>query len=482
MIQTSSPKSNIQDEHLGYWEIHNNTVYWSSAFVKRLGYKSQEMPADLSFFLDVILFSEHRQLFQDNFFNLVNNSIDFDQHILLKEASGRFSEYVCKSKVRLPVKKREGSIHIYFFKSKLTTHDKVKEGHFYYRETASMTSTGSWYIDFEKRKTYWDRITRGILRYPEDFIPSLKLFEKICPRNYQKEVNASFIACATKGTPFEHIMEIHTRTRKKKWVRVKGKPVFNKAKQIVGIRGIVQDIDDLKRYELKLLKTSKIIESQNSRLFNFAHIVSHNLRSHSSNLALIVELLKELQDPSEKMELLGHIGDVSESLNSTIEHLNEVVSIQTKGHEQLELVSLEKTLDQVCKSIRHIIETKKAVIVSDFSEAPHVKYIPAYMDSILLNMITNAIKYKHQDRDPHIHLKSYLDTQDEIVLEISDNGQGIDLEKFGDKMFGMYNTFHYNEDAVGIGLFITKNQIESLNGHISVESTVNEGTKFTIKF
>ena len=72
--------------------------------------------------------------------------------------------------------------------------------------------------------------------------------------------------------------------------------------------------------------------------------------------------------------------------------------------------------------------------------------------------------------------------EDRLILEISDNGIGIDLEKFGDKLFGMYKTFHYNKDAVGIGLFITKNQIESLNGEIFVESIVNEGTTFTIKF
>ena len=106
------------------------------------------------------------------------------------------------------------------------------------------------------------------------------------------------------------------------------------------------------------------------------------------------------------------------------------------------------------------------------------------MDSILLNLITNAIKYKHENRDPIIELKTRLDFKDNdrVILEIKDNGSGIDLDKFGDKLFGMYKTFHYNKDARGIGLFITKNQIESLNGEISVESEPEIGTTFTIKF
>jgi signal transduction histidine kinase len=65
-------------------------------------------------------------------------------------------------------------------------------------------------------------------------------------------------------------------------------------------------------------------------------------------------------------------------------------------------------------------------------------------------------------------------------LRIKDNGLGIDLEKFGDKLFQMYKTFHYNEDAIGIGLFITKNHIESLGGKVTVDSEVDVGTAFSI--
>ena len=121
------------------------------------------------------------------------------------------------------------------------------------------------------------------------------------------------------------------------------------------------------------------------------------------------------------------------------------------------------------------------IIESDFSEAQSIQYIPAYMESILLNLITNAIKYKHEDRNAIIKLKTYV-KNDKTILEVKDNGRGIDMDKFGKKLFGMYKTFHYNEDAVGIGLFITKNQIESLNGEIFVESEVEKGTTFKIQF
>jgi signal transduction histidine kinase len=103
------------------------------------------------------------------------------------------------------------------------------------------------------------------------------------------------------------------------------------------------------------------------------------------------------------------------------------------------------------------------------------------LESIFLNLITNAIKYKQLGRKPVIFIQTYQQN-DQSFMEVSDNGMGIDLEQYGEKMFGMYKTFHRNPDAKGIGLFITKNQVETMGGSISVTSTVNIGTTFKIKF
>lgn len=71
---------------------------------------------------------------------------------------------------------------------------------------------------------------------------------------------------------------------------------------------------------------------------------------------------------------------------------------------------------------------------------------------------------------------------DEPVLTIADNGLGIDLERHGDKLFGLYKTFHTTKDAKGLGLFITKVQVEAMGGRITVESAVDRGTSFHIHF
>ena len=103
----------------------------------------------------------------------------------------------------------------------------------------------------------------------------------------------------------------------------------------------------------------------------------------------------------------------------------------------------------------------------------------SYYIGIFLNLISNAIRYCHPDRKPEITIDFYTE-KDKKVLQISDNGIGIDLNKNGDKIFGMYKTFSTNSDSKGIGLFITKNQIDAMGGSIYVESEPNIGTTFKI--
>jgi len=102
-----------------------------------------------------------------------------------------------------------------------------------------------------------------------------------------------------------------------------------------------------------------------------------------------------------------------------------------------------------------------------------------YLESILLNLVSNAIRYSNPDRKPVISI-TWSEENNIKTLQISDNGIGIDLEKYGDKIFGMYKTFSNNIDSRGIGLFITKNQIDAMGGNISVESEPNVGTTFKI--
>lgn len=266
-----------------------------------------------------------------------------------------------------------------------------------------------------------------------------------------------------------------------RWTSTTKIPMYNENGEIIGTFGITADVTDAKKRRDELKETIDIITHQKNRFQNFAHIVSHNLRNHAGNITMIMSLMEVLESEKEKDELLEQLNIASDRLNETINDLNEIVDVQSKRDIELKPVSIYSIYQKVKDILSSEIFVHNVDFVEEIPKDFEVEYNPSYMESILLNLISNAIKYRDPDVDPLIEVSVYQ-CKDEPVLKISDNGLGIDMEKNGDKLFGMYNTFHGNSNAKGIGLYLTKNQIESLGGSIQVESTPGEGTTFTIYF
>ncbi len=248
---------------------------------------------------------------------------------------------------------------------------------------------------------------------------------------------------------------------------------------ITGFLGIATDITQMKQVEKETLALLEIAESQNERLKNFAYIVSHNLRSHSGGISTLVELI-ELEFPDfSQSDFFDYLKKSSLNLTETIKHLTEVVQINLSAKEKLETVSLKPIIDNNINSLISLAKNANINITNEVQNHVKVNAIPAYLDSVIMNFITNAIKYNSKERESFLKIQSE-ETNKHVVLKFVDNGLGIDLKKHGNKLFGMYKTFHQHEDSRGIGLFITKNQIQSMNGKIEVESQVNIGTTFKI--
>lgn len=241
----------------------------------------------------------------------------------------------------------------------------------------------------------------------------------------------------------------------------------------------INDLTQIKKSSNKVAQLLATTENQNKRLLNFAHIVSHNLRSHYSNLDMLLDIMKmDLPDTTQN-SIFPLIEDAVSHLGDTVSNLNDVAVMNTNKNVAVEKINLLDRIDNVLSGITaQVIHTKSKVSV-DVDSGIYILGIPAYIDSILLNFLTNSIKYRRPNENAAILLKTY-EKEKFIILEIKDNGQGIDLSKNGDKLFGMYKTFHNHEDSRGLGLFITKNQIEAIGGKIEVNSEVNKGTTFYI--
>lgn len=240
----------------------------------------------------------------------------------------------------------------------------------------------------------------------------------------------------------------------------------------------VIDISLMKKKEQELKAFTKYVEQQNDRLLNFAHIVSHNLRSHSSNFEVLLNLYHQETTVEDQNNIIKLLSSSSSQLSETIGHLNDVVAVNTEKIE-LTTIFLKEHIFKVMENISSQIKEHHMNIDVDIDENFTVAAFPAYLDSIILNLLTNGIKYRRNDVASKIVLKAFkVDGRTKIIYE--DNGKGIDMKMNGHKIFGMYKTFHGNKDARGIGLYMTKNQIEAMGGTIKVQSDKNVGTKFKI--
>ncbi|MFN3404319.1 MAG: sensor histidine kinase [Cytophagaceae bacterium] len=222
------------------------------------------------------------------------------------------------------------------------------------------------------------------------------------------------------------------------------------------------------------------ISDQKKQLEDFCTIISHNLRAPLANIFLISSMLEQSKEVEEKLLYFEKLMPVVNFLNSTFNDLVEAVQVRMDYSVKSDYLDVEECLQKAKNALGVEIEKSGAVVLSDFSQAKEIFYPKNYFDSIVFNLLSNAIKYRSSERVPMINLRTYL--KDEwIYFEISDNGLGIDLEKQGDKIFKLGKTFHGDKDAKGFGLFITKNQVESMGGKIMVSSMPGKGTTFTVR-
>jgi PAS domain S-box-containing protein len=251
--------------------------------------------------------------------------------------------------------------------------------------------------------------------------------------------------------------------------------------QVRGFFVHVADITKLKLLEKNLTKSNEIIGEQNKRLLNFANIVSHNLRSYAGNLKSILNLFAEAESEEEKKVMFNYLQSISKGFSTTVNHLTEIVEIQSQTELGLEQIKVYDYVRQTIDVLRVQIDSTKSIVRNNVRRDLTLQTNPAYMESILLNLLTNAIKYRNPSKKLIVEIDAMLNAY-ELQLTIKDNGRGIDLEKHKNDIFSLHKTFHGNSDAKGVGLFITKLQVEALKGSIEIKSKVDEGTSFMIHF
>ena len=246
------------------------------------------------------------------------------------------------------------------------------------------------------------------------------------------------------------------------------------------IFAIARNVTISRKRKMELEVMLKEVKAKNRQLEDFAYITSHNLRSPVANIFVLAKFLEESDLNEDQSNLVKLLKDSTETLNHTLEDLVEIVQINNQDKILIKRISLEETCNEVLKQLSGAILSNNVEILTDFESIDFINYSEVFLKSIFLNLISNSIKYKSPVRTPVIHITSRKLKNNSVQLTFSDNGLGIDLEKHHNKIFGFRKTFHNHPDSKGVGLYMTKSQVEALNGTINISSKVNKGTTFTI--
>jgi len=471
----------IDQLNAGIWEYNVSTknVKWSAGFYTILGYVPGEIECSYNFFLDELLYHHDKPIFLKALHTRSAEQTNTVQIRLLTKSSGyQWFESVTRKWEENGVAKFTGSL-VNINKSKILSL-RSAQNDFLFAETGTIAKISGFEIDVPTLNLWLSKEAYDIYELNDQYKLSIEDAVGYFEPQYRPLLNDAIDNAIKFCKPYD--LELLFRSAKGNliWVRAKGLPIIDDYGKCVKIRGILQDIDNIKKKGLALQTSINSLNDQNKRLQNFAYIVSHNLRSHSGNLQFMVNLHEESESAEDRAEVFAHIKSISGSLATTVEHLNEIVMIHTETDKERKTLEFEEVFKTVMSALQSNIDSTHARVEYDFTQCPVIEYISAYLESIFQNLLTNALKYRHPDRPPVITCRTLRDNN-HVYMLFEDNGIGIDMERYGDKVFGMYKTFHQNTDAKGIGLFITRNQIESMGGTIKVDSTVNVGTKFTIR-
>ncbi|NRF37636.1 PAS domain S-box protein [Pedobacter foliorum] len=245
---------------------------------------------------------------------------------------------------------------------------------------------------------------------------------------------------------------------------------------------------DVKVSELEL--TKQTLDGKIRQMEELNYTLTHNLRGPLKNLQLIAHALLSKIDPSvppneiadviSELEGLQMLSKSSAKLADDLDQLMKLTSTKQNPTLDFRQCDIEQMTGEVLQQLSATIYEKQAALTMSF-DVPYLSAPPVYLKSILYNLVSNALKYTSTLTLPEISISTF-ETGTCKTLSIKDNGIGIDLNRHGNQLFQLNQTFHTGYDSTGIGLFLTKAQVEAIGGRLCVESEPDKGSTFAILF
>jgi len=361
---------------------------------------------------------------------------------------------------------------------RVETEQAIQKANRHLEQAQKIARLGYWELSLNGGENYWsDQMYTicGLARGSQKI--SFEEFISLVVSEERDIVSASYQSARDTDRPVAIEFRIKKADSSVVHVQAIVNRVLDNAGRAISLEGTLQDITERKYEEEAMRKLLHTTSDQNKRLKDFSFMTSHNIRSSVANLLGLTSLLED--DPGNEV-VVGMIASTTLQLDATLKNISELLNFENEFN-----VS-QKVNCNLLEVVTRIVELNNSTIVRNginidvqIDSSLSVKAIPAYLDSIFHNLISNAIKYGTTDVAKLIEVRAHKENGTTTV-SIKDYGLGINLQENSDKLFKLGSRLHTSSDGQGLGLFMTKHQIETMGGKIELQSEVSEGSTFVV--
>lgn len=276
-----------------------------------------------------------------------------------------------------------------------------------------------------------------------------------------------------KGRSNSYELEVRKKDGELRHWLISGAPNYNINGKVTGSIGIHLDITELKNLEVQKENLLKKLEKRNNELQEYAHVVSHDLKSPLRSINALVSWIREDNLDKVSLETQQNLDMIDVTLEKMEQLISDVLEYSSIGvnTSSKKLVDLNQVLEDIT-TLLHIPEHIKLEINKPF---PTIIADKVKIQQLFQNLISNAVRYC--DKNPGYVKLDYEELETHHKFSVRDNGIGIAPE-FHNKIFKIFQSLNQSKDSTGIGLSIVKKIVELYNGEIWVESELEQGTAF----
>jgi PAS domain S-box-containing protein len=319
-------------------------------------------------------------------------------------------------------------------------------------EGQKLAGMGNWNYNMRKKELTISAGLCEIFGLDKKVPVSLEKFLGMIDPADRKQVLAAVMGLEGHGGKIRNSFRVILESRKVITVAAVHTQDLDENGNVLRYYGVIQDVTALESAQKERDRITAELVKRNHALEQFTYVISHNLRAPVANIKALTEILEQSFSELDEKDLINRMSQSVANLDTVITDLNLILQIKQEQSSPKEVIDFNSIISGIRLSIKNLIVQEKVQFELDIQCATSIVAVRSYLYSVFYNLTLNSIKYRNPLVNPVIKIKCAEEGSD-LVIRFEDNGKGIDLEKHGDQLFGLYKRFDSNIDGKGLGLY-----------------------------